>query len=177
MTRHRPIRITKAEAVRLGLGALVEAPAPRRYPTAPVPDEHSEQAALIRRAFDRAALDPAAADLGLLFAIPNGGDRHPAVARKLQAEGVQPGIEDLMLSVPRPRRATDPPAPPGTPPGWWCGLFLEMKRVRGGRVAPEQLQWHEWHREQGYRVEVCYGAADAWQVLCEYLDLPLHFAV
>ena len=162
MTRHRPIRLTEAEAVQLGLGSLAETPSQRRrYPSAPpVPDEHSEQAALIRRAFDRAALDPAAADLGLLFAIPNGGDRHPAVAAKLQAEGVQPGVPDLFLPVAR---------------HGYHGLFLEMKRTKGGVVSVYQADWHAELRAQGYQVDVCTGMGVAWEILCTYLDLARHW--
>ncbi len=36
-----------------------------------------------------------------MFAIPNGGERHAAVAAKLKAEGVKPGVSDIMLPVPR----------------------------------------------------------------------------
>jgi len=33
----------------------------------------------------------------MIFAIPNGGQRHVAVARKLKAEGVVAGVPDLCL--------------------------------------------------------------------------------
>ena len=36
-----------------------------------------------------------------IFAIPNGGARHVAVAIKLKAEGVRQGVPDLCLPVPR----------------------------------------------------------------------------
>lgn len=32
-----------------------------------------------------------------LFAVPNGGHRHPATARKLKAEGVVAGVSDLIF--------------------------------------------------------------------------------
>ena len=32
-----------------------------------------------------------------LFAVPNGGHRHPATARKLKAEGVVAGVSDLVF--------------------------------------------------------------------------------
>lgn len=34
---------------------------------------------------------------GLLFAVPNGGHRHPATAKKLKAEGVVAGIPDMLF--------------------------------------------------------------------------------
>ena len=76
--------------------------------------EHNEQVALIGWArCQRFNGTPIADDL---HAIPNGGQRHPAVAAKLKAEGVTPGIPDLMLTI--------PVAP-------YHGMFIEMKS-RGG---------------------------------------------
>ena len=137
-------------------GARTTMPAPRRRVGAELPTEHDEQAALFATAQRRARRDPAAGALRLLFAIPNGGARHPAVAAKLQEEGVQPGVPDLFLPVPR---------------GGVPGCFIELKRAQGGRVAPAQAQWHAKLAEQGYHVAVCRGAAAAWTVLCDYLGL------
>lgn len=38
-----------------------------------------------------------------------------------------------------------------------------------GRTSPEQREWIEALRAQGYRAEVCVGADAAWGVICEYL--------
>tara|TARA_R110001632_G_scaffold233052_2_gene376181 strand:- start:814 stop:1158 length:345 start_codon:yes stop_codon:yes gene_type:complete len=54
----------------------------------------------------------------LVFAVPNGGFRHPATARKLKAEGVVKGIPDMYV------------------PEW--NLWIEMKRLKGGSVSAEQ---------------------------------------
>ena len=91
----------------------------------------------------------------LLFAVPNGGKRSKAEAARLKAEGVQPGIPDMMLAVPMR----------GVP-----GLFIEMKRSDGGgRVSKDQREVIELLREQGYQVNVCHGADEAWTVVTLYL--------
>src|SRR5690242_7692047 len=77
--------------------------------------EHAEQAALIR--WCNARVD-VCADLAWVYAIPNGGKRDIATARKLRAEGVKAGYPDLGLDVAR---------------GGWHGWRCELK-VKGGRV-------------------------------------------
>jgi hypothetical protein len=94
-------------------------------------------------------------ELRLLFAIPNGGARHPAVAGKLKAEGVKAGVPDLLLPVARRR---------------WNGLFIEMKSAKG-RVSPAQKEWIDALDAQGYRCEVCYGAEAAFDAILGYLEV------
>lgn len=76
----------------------------------------------------------------LLFAIPNGGRRDYVAAAKLKAEGVVPGVPDLLLAVPR---------------GEYHALWIEMKNGKAGELSPAQKEMHERLRAQGYRVEVC----------------------
>lgn len=101
-------------------------------------------------------------ELALLTAIPNGGHRNIVVATKLRAEGVRPGFPDLVLPVAR---------------GGFFGLFVELKRLRGGSVSPEQRQWHEQLESHGYCVRVCKGGDAAWDILRWYLTLPVTEAV
>lgn len=115
--------------------------------------EHDDQAALFRLVDLHRAQCPALANV---FAVPNGGQRHPAVAAKLKAEGVQRGVPDVLCLV----------ACQG-----YHGLALELK-TPVGTVAPEQRAWHDRLRAAGYRVEVCRGWAAAWAMLCDYLGLP-----
>ena len=115
------------------------------------PTEHQEQVALIEWARLRRATIP---ELGMLFSIANGSDRHPAVGAKLKKEGVAKGVPDLCLPVPR---------------GGYHGLYVELKRQRGGRVSPEQKAWIESLNSQGYRATVCYGATDAIKVIESYM--------
>lgn len=114
--------------------------------------EHEEQVALMRLVEMHKGRWP---ELGMLYAIPNGGDRHPAVAAKMKAEGVKKGVPDLCLCLPR---------------GGYHGLFIELKRQKGGQVSAEQKAWISALRGQGYRAEVCKGAAEAWDVIREYVQ-------
>ena len=116
-----------------------------------LPSEHSEQVALIRWAKMRSATLP---ELGLFFAIPNGGERHLFVAAKLKAEGVQSGVPDLMLPVAR---------------GGFHGLFIELKRMKGGRVTKQQTSWLNRLIRQGYSAVVCRGCHDAINQIEDYL--------
>lgn len=115
--------------------------------------EHEEQVALMEWAAYQANAAP---ELGLLFAIPNGGDRHPAVAAKLKAEGVKAGVPDLMLPVAR---------------GPYHGAFVELK-VGRNRPHAAQLEWIERLRRQGYYAVVCHGFDEARQAIEDYLSLP-----
>ena len=95
--------------------------------TAPVPSEHSEQARVISwsQSPHVRRLYPEAQNL---FAVPNGSKRDAATASLLKAEGVQPGIPDLLLLCPR---------------GQYHGLALEMKKRTGGRLSEHQMVWIE----------------------------------
>lgn len=115
-----------------------------------IPTEHAEQVTLVQW-FDRTFPELK----GRLFAIPNGGHRHKAVATKQKMEGQRPGVPDLCLPIPA---------------GGYHGLFIELKRVKGGRVSPEQKDWMAFLSSQGYRAEVCNGAAEAIAVIDSYLE-------
>ena len=65
-------------------------------------------------------------ELALLHHIPNGGKRGKAEAAKLKRMGVKPGVPDLHLPIAR---------------GGFHGLYVEMKRLDGGRVSSEQRVW------------------------------------
>jgi hypothetical protein len=92
-------------------------------------------------------------ELGMLYAIPNGGDRHPVVAAKMKAEGVRAGVPDYCLPVAR---------------GGYHGLYIELKTPTG-YPSREQRAWIAALREQGYRAEVCRGWEAAWDVIREYM--------
>ena len=97
----------------------------------PVPSESTEQ----RNLFTWAAMQSAAwPQLRLLYHVPNGGYRTATEAARFRAEGVRPGVPDLCLPVAR----------------HGChGLYIELKRRRGGRASAEQMQWISNLRAEG----------------------------
>ena len=113
--------------------------------------EHEEQVALMRLVEMHRGRWP---ELGMLFAVPNGGDRHPAVASKMKAEGVKKGVPDLCLPVPR---------------GGYYGLFVELKKQGRSSTSPEQKAWIQALNALGYRAVVCKGATAAWSVISDYM--------
>jgi hypothetical protein len=114
--------------------------------------EHEEQVALFEWAAREEANHP---ELAQLFAVPNGGKRHPAVAAQLKAEGTKAGVPDVLLDVAR---------------GKFHGLRIEMKRTdRSNGPTPEQKEWIARYRHYGYSAVVCYGAQDAINVITAYL--------
>ena len=120
-----------------------------------VPTEHEEQVQLMSWCMlmaDRTGNR----EYDMIFAIPNGGARQKATAGKLKAEGVKPGVPDLMLPVQR---------------GEYAGLFLEMKRRKGGTVSAEQKSWMTALTAQGYKCLVCHGAEEAMAAIQNYMNM------
>lgn len=127
-----------------------------KQPTLPVPTEHEEQARLFRW-FE--TIEASHSVLPWIFAIPNGSHKSVATAMKFQREGLRSGVPDIFV-------------PWGS--AGCHGLFIEMKRQKGGVVSDTQKAWHTMLRERlDYRVEVCAGAVEAARVITSYLDLPL----
>lgn len=102
---------------------------------------------------------------GLLFAVPNGGARSKATAGKLKAEGVVPGVADLILLVPRCVKAHDDE-------GWYNtihALCIEMKTAKG-RQSPEQKGWQEMVEAHGYKYAVCHSLDEFINIIENYLN-------
>lgn len=98
--------------------------------------------------------------LRLMHAIPNGGDRAPAVAARMKAEGVKAGVSDIFLPVAR---------------HGVHGLYVELKRPKSegkpaGIPSAAQLQWIDDVKAQGYGACVCIGWQAARDVLIQYLS-------
>ena len=99
-----------------------------------IPTEETEQAMFVqwfRRSFPGV----------LIFAIPNGGHRHIAVAAKLKATGAVRGIPDLYI------------------PAW--RTWVEMKRSKGGALSPDQKNIIAYLQGLGDQVIVGRGFEDA----------------
>jgi len=89
------------------------------------------------------------------FAIPNGGSRNKIEAVNLKRQGVNPGVPDMMIPVPNKN---------------YAGLFIEMKRKKGGVVSKYQKEWISRLNSLGYKAVVCKGFEEAKKVIEEYMD-------
>ena len=116
-----------------------------------IPTEHQEQCALFEWA---AWMESRWPELRLLHAIPNGGKRDIRTAAMLKAEGVKPGVPDICLPVPR---------------GDCHGLYIELKRRKGGTVSKEQQAWIAALMEQKYCCAVCHGWEAARDEILRYM--------
>lgn len=116
------------------------------------PTEDVEQAQLFAWAQYASGKYP---ELALMYHIPNGGKRGKAEAARFKAQGVKAGVPDICLPVAR---------------GKYHGLYIELKRVKGGRVSEAQEEYIDALRKQGYRVEVCFGMEQARDVIVEYME-------
>lgn len=112
--------------------------------------EHQEQVTLFRWV---ALVEPTHPEMKRLYAIPNGGHRHKAVAARMKAEGVRRGVPDVCLPVAR---------------NGYHGLYIEMK-TRKGRLSPEQKQWADALQAQGYKFELCRSWQEAALTIADYL--------
>ena len=124
------------------------------------PTEDREQQTVIEWAMWQEGARP---ELRNLFAIPNGGHRHKAVAGKLKAQGVKSGVPDLFLAWP----AENVPKFGQV----FHGLFIEMKRERGSRLEPEQMEWIARLEGAGYACVVARGADEAIAAIRSYLGM------
>ena len=118
----------------------------------PTPTEADEQTTLFEWAELQSGRYP---ELKLLYHVPNGGSRNKIEAARLQAQGVKAGVPDLCLPVAR---------------GGNHGLYIELKRQRGGRISEEQVRWIEELMKQGYSAAICRGWQEAARTIVEYLQ-------
>jgi hypothetical protein len=99
--------------------------------------------------------------LKLMFAIPNGGSRHPIEAKNLKLQGVKAGVPDIFLPAPK-RDST-------TKEITCAGLWLEMKAEKG-KLQDNQKEWLYALNGQDYYATVAYSAEEAIKIIIEYLD-------
>ena len=93
-------------------------------------------------------------ELAMLYAIPNGGKRAIKTAVALKKQGVKRGVPDMCLPVAR---------------GGYHGLYVELKRQKGGTVSDEQREWIAALNSQGYKAIICHGAEEAIEQIRGYL--------
>jgi len=126
---------------------------PKLKPPPPAPTEYVEQANIFGRAQIYCAKYP---ELKFLNGSLNGVRLPIGLAVKCKKIGMRRGYPDIFLPVKR---------------GPYSGLFIELKRVRGGQISKEQRDWREFLISQGYQHRFCRGADEAWAVILEYLCL------
>ena len=132
-----------------GLTPLPKKRAPRTVASGP--SEHQLQAAVIK--WWALACSFYGLPYFALFAIPNGGARDPITGARLKAEGVRPGVYDLMLAVSR---------------GEHCGLFLEMK-TSNNKPTEAQLTFMYFIRSQRYQESEHWSSESAIDAIKAYL--------
>ena len=93
-------------------------------------------------------------ELALLHHIPNGGSRNKKEAVKLKRMGVLAGVSDLHLPVAR---------------AGYTGLYIEMK-YEDGRLLDSQKEFMKRAALWDNYCVVCYSAADAIEVLQNYVN-------
>ena len=76
------------------------------------------------------------------------------MGRRLKDMGLRPGTPDLFLAVPCNGKS---------------GLWIELKRSKGGRVQAVQKDMLDMLRKQGFTAEVCHGFEEARRCICAYL--------
>lgn len=107
----------------------------------------------------------------VLVHVPNGAyhgaDRKSGavVARKLREQGLQAGVFDYILPVP-----TTAMSALGMQ---FCpGLWLEMKRTRGGTVSEEQKKFMARMQRLGWQCAIAKGWVEAARIIEAYLQRP-----
>lgn len=158
--------------------------------------EHHEQASYFR--FVRLQLAPKFPELKkLIFAVPNGGFRIASEAVRFEAEGVTPGVGDVLVSVPsfvtlkERRKKYLAQNRAYVEEGYFArseehllipALYLEFKDPQKGQkdnpafrpvdaLDPEQVIFRDEVLLQGYRYEVVFDWISAARETLEYLSI------
>lgn len=117
-----------------------------------IPSEHQEQLVFVRYCKIKKIS---------VFAIPNGTYLNGTALQRakqmnrLKAEGLEKGVPDLFIPIASSGKH---------------GLFVEMKRQKGGTASLDQKKWIELLNEANYRAVICKGANEAIKEIEEYLN-------
>lgn len=90
-----------------------------------------------------------------LFAIPNGGRRDAVTGAKLKAEGVLPGVADIILLKQNSQ---------------YGALLIEMKTPTG-KQSKAQKQWQQNIQKDQYKYVICRTLNDFINEVNNYLEL------
>ena len=119
------------------------------------PTEHAEQVTLVQwfeRQYPKIGCLLVASMNG---AFIGGGRGRFALIAKYKAAGMRNGFPDLFLPIPS---------------GIYHGLFIEMKRTKGGTISPQQRDWLAYLSQAGYQAHCCAGFDEARACIVSYLE-------
>lgn len=88
-----------------------------------------------------------------LIHVPNGGSRDLRTAQRLKAEGVLPGVSDLVLFIPNKTHH---------------GLFIELK-IKPNRQSTHQKEWQELVTNMGYGYSLVYSFDEFQKTIQDYI--------
>lgn len=114
-----------------------------------IPTEQSEQESLIRWCDNHPDRR-----VSLIYSHLNGLRASIGAIVKAKKAGARKGVPDLFLPVPC---------------GQYHGLYIEMKRIKGGKLYPEQKDWLKNLSDLGYMAVICKGHEEAIAVIIEYM--------
>ena len=111
----------------------------------------------------------------LILMIPNGAYLGPSeriramIMAKLKRAGFRNGICDYLLPIPvsNSTALTNGSRVDFSYPGLW----IELKRPKGGRVSDDQQEFIDQQKLFGWKAEVCEGADAAKKAVKEYLSI------
>lgn len=90
----------------------------------------------------------------LLVHVPNGGSRDLRTAQRLKAEGVVPGVSDLVLFIPNTH---------------YHGLFIELK-IKPNKQSEHQKKWQLIVEAMNYKYALVYSFEDFKIQIESYFD-------
>lgn len=130
--------------------------------TLPVPLEEEEQANFVEwlelRGFKKFTAIPNSTFSGAY----TGGvkKKNFSVFAKLHRQGLRKGFPDMFVGIPASMSSN----------GKTCGLFVEMKRLKGSEIKPEQQEWIDFLcLIDGIDSRICKGCQEAIRFVEEYL--------
>ncbi|MCP3942586.1 MAG: hypothetical protein GY710_14015 [Desulfobacteraceae bacterium] len=96
--------------------------------------------------------------LQLAYGTLNGVRLAPKLRKKMYLQGNRKGVPDIVLPAKSEHDA-------------FSGLYIELKRVKLGKVSDDQKRYIGLLRDQGYLGIVCYGHVDAIKTIMIYLGV------
>lgn len=120
--------------------------------------EHSHQAAFFCWLRNNKHLQPG---FEFAYAVPNGGRRDKREAARFKAEGVKPGVPDVVIPIPC---------------GQQHGLYIEFKKpslqktMKGTVTDPDQIKYRDYLISQNYSHFVAFHYLQAVEHTIKYLS-------